>query len=426
MNRVDDLGVAATRPSHVITVYGADHPGIVHAVSAALAERGVNITGLETRLAGAADSPLYVMIIEVAMPEASEPDLEAALSEVARPGRGRGEPAPARGGGALDERPVAAREVLVYPHPMLKQVAAPAQAGDAEADRTRPARHDAIVRALRRAGRPADRGARTGGRGRRAGTPEGRHATTACWCWSIRGSSRREGSEVAREGCLSIPDLTANVRRATSIVVEHAEGAVHCLGFEARCVQHELDHLDGILFLDRVESLVDDVFRRRVYADKPDSQSAELSRPARARRRSLAPGDRAELEGLRRGTDRVVVAVAGGERSRHAVADVQHQVEHRRGQADQRLDSIAPDALLRRLVHCAPLSALVEEEARAARPRSLPGSSAARPRGCRSGPRCRRGSRSRPARRRRRPAAAGSCAGPSAPRPPRGPCPARR
>ena len=80
-----------------------------------------------------------------------------------------------------------------------------------------------------------------------------------------------EGSEVAREGCLSIPDLTANVRRATPIVVEHAGGAVECLGFEARCVQHELDHLDGILFLDRVESLVDDVFRRRVYAEKPDS-----------------------------------------------------------------------------------------------------------------------------------------------------------
>lgn len=83
VNRVDDLGVAATRPSHVITVYGADHPGIVHAVSVALAERGVSITGLETRLAGASDSPLYVMIIEVAMPEDSAPDLEAALSQVA-------------------------------------------------------------------------------------------------------------------------------------------------------------------------------------------------------------------------------------------------------------------------------------------------------------------------------------------------------
>ena len=40
-------------------------------------------------------------------------------------------------------------------------------------------------------------------------------------------------------------------------------------------MQHELDHLDGILFLDRVESLVDDVFRRRIYADKPELAGCE-------------------------------------------------------------------------------------------------------------------------------------------------------
>ncbi len=57
VNPIDDLGGPATRPSHVISVYGADHPGIVHAIATALAERQVNITGLETRLAGAADSP---------------------------------------------------------------------------------------------------------------------------------------------------------------------------------------------------------------------------------------------------------------------------------------------------------------------------------------------------------------------------------
>ena len=74
-----------------------------------------------------------------------------------------------------------------------------------------------------------------------------------------------EGSEVAREGCLSLPDLTANVRRATKIGVEHAGGSSSPSGFEARCIQHEIDHLDGILFLDRVESLVDDIFRRKNY-----------------------------------------------------------------------------------------------------------------------------------------------------------------
>jgi peptide deformylase len=83
-----------------------------------------------------------------------------------------------------------------------------------------------------------------------------------------------EGSEVAREGCLSIPDLTANVRRATRIVVEHLAGTVECEGFEARCVQHELDHLDGLLFLDRVDSLVSDVFRRKSYASSEPSPSA--------------------------------------------------------------------------------------------------------------------------------------------------------
>jgi peptide deformylase len=79
-----------------------------------------------------------------------------------------------------------------------------------------------------------------------------------------------EGSEVAREGCLSIPDLTANVRRATAIKVEGRtlEGEtrrVEAEGFEARCLLHEIDHLDGILFLDRVESLKADVFRRKRY-----------------------------------------------------------------------------------------------------------------------------------------------------------------
>jgi predicted amino acid-binding ACT domain protein len=68
-------------PSHVITVYGADHPGIVHAVSSALAEREVNITGLETRLAGAPDSPLYVMTLEVALGDVPEPQLEGVLRD---------------------------------------------------------------------------------------------------------------------------------------------------------------------------------------------------------------------------------------------------------------------------------------------------------------------------------------------------------
>ena len=81
-----------------------------------------------------------------------------------------------------------------------------------------------------------------------------------------------EGAEVAREGCLSIPHLTANVRRATRIRVDaHSPDrtpiSVESEAFEARCLQHEIDHLDGLLFLDRVDSIATDVFRRKNYGD---------------------------------------------------------------------------------------------------------------------------------------------------------------
>jgi peptide deformylase len=78
------------------------------------------------------------------------------------------------------------------------------------------------------------------------------------------------GAEVAREGCLSVPELTANVRRATRIALEAVTPAgepvaIETEGFEARCLLHEIDHLDGVLFLDRVDSLATDVFRRKSY-----------------------------------------------------------------------------------------------------------------------------------------------------------------
>jgi peptide deformylase len=66
-------------------------------------------------------------------------------------------------------------------------------------------------------------------------------------------------TEIGREGCLSIPDLTANVRRSVDVEVE---GLGSFTGFEARAIQHEVDHLDGILFLDRVVS-ASDVFARK-------------------------------------------------------------------------------------------------------------------------------------------------------------------
>lgn len=59
------------------------------------------------------------------------------------------------------------------------------------------------------------------------------------------------GRELGREGCQSIPWYTVDVKRHRRIVVEWAGGRAWCVGIEARAVQHELDHLDGVLILDR-------------------------------------------------------------------------------------------------------------------------------------------------------------------------------
>lgn len=82
VSAVGEGAEADASPGHVITVYGADHPGIVHAVSAALAERGVNITDLQTKLAGSGAGPLYVMMLEVELGEVDPAALERALAKV--------------------------------------------------------------------------------------------------------------------------------------------------------------------------------------------------------------------------------------------------------------------------------------------------------------------------------------------------------
>lgn len=79
-----------------------------------------------------------------------------------------------------------------------------------------------------------------------------------------------DGREVAREGCLSLPDFTANVARATHVVIsawqtDGSRRVIEADAFEARALLHEIDHLDGLLFLDRVSSLQTDVFRRKTY-----------------------------------------------------------------------------------------------------------------------------------------------------------------
>ena len=82
-----------------------------------------------------------------------------------------------------------------------------------------------------------------------------------------------EGEVYEEEGCLSVPDYAANVKRhasvtVTALVLDGTERTWQAEDLLAIAFQHEIDHLDGIVFLDRVSSLKTDVFRRQNFLDK--------------------------------------------------------------------------------------------------------------------------------------------------------------
>jgi len=165
---------------------------------------------------------------------------------------------------------VAARKVLRYPHPSLKERCEPIPPGD-ELDRVArdlldtmrsfsgcvglaAPQIDELVRVIV------------------VDVTEHKKTTTSHGLLVLANPVVVEtsGDELGREGCLSIPDLTANVRRATWIRVEALMTSgetvvIETDGFEARALLHELDHLDGILFLDRIASRAD-LFARKRYA----------------------------------------------------------------------------------------------------------------------------------------------------------------
>ncbi len=80
---------------------------------------------------------------------------------------------------------------------------------------------------------------------------------------------QRDGELVVREGCLSVPDYTGNVKRHYWIRVRALDQRGNFVefdteGFEAVVIQHEIDHLDGKVFIERLIS-PKDLFRRKVY-----------------------------------------------------------------------------------------------------------------------------------------------------------------
>lgn len=78
-----------------------------------------------------------------------------------------------------------------------------------------------------------------------------------------------EGNTLSEnEGCLSVPDFTANVRRAETIRVTAVDISGNPLefqatGYEAIILQHEIDHLNGILFIDRISKLKREMYKRK-------------------------------------------------------------------------------------------------------------------------------------------------------------------
>jgi peptide deformylase len=166
---------------------------------------------------------------------------------------------------------MAAKEVILYPNPILKEACALIESWDPSVDTLLLDLVDTMVAAGHSVGIAAPQIGDT----RRAvvvdvshsklGKKQENHGLLQMVNPKI---IEREGQTVVREGCMSVPDYTGNVTRAERIVVQFQDQdqqlqVIKADGFEAIAIQHEIDHLDGYLFLDRVSSLKTDLFRRK-------------------------------------------------------------------------------------------------------------------------------------------------------------------
>ena len=166
---------------------------------------------------------------------------------------------------------MAVKEVLIYPDPRLKKVCTPIDHFDQSARELLQNLVDTMIDAGHSVGIAAPQ---TGALYRVAvvdvsksklGKKQENHGLLQMVNPEI---IEKEGAQIVREGCMSVPDYTGNVARAESIIVQYTDQnqqlqVMRCEGFEAIAIQHELDHLDGLLFLDRVSSLKTDLFRRK-------------------------------------------------------------------------------------------------------------------------------------------------------------------
>ena len=166
---------------------------------------------------------------------------------------------------------MAVRPVLRLPAPRLKAVAEPV----AQLDRRARAVAADLVDTMRAYGHCVGLAAPQIGVGLRVFALDVTGHPKARSCHGLVGLFNPEvlvaaEPRVAREGCMSVPDLTGDVPRPSRVVVRGTTAAgstqmVEADALEARALLHELDHLDGLLFLDRVVSAHADLFQRKRY-----------------------------------------------------------------------------------------------------------------------------------------------------------------
>lgn len=96
----------------------------------------------------------------------------------------------------------------------------------------------------------------------------------------------RQGEAKSEEGCLSCPDLLVEVNRSGTVTVEAllpdgTETRIEAEGLLAICLQHEIDHLDGVLLVDRLSSLRRNLYhKKRVREDSKGADDSDQSRTA--------------------------------------------------------------------------------------------------------------------------------------------------
>jgi peptide deformylase len=165
-----------------------------------------------------------------------------------------------------------ARTILIYPHPLLKEVCRKVSVIDREIS----ALIEDLVDTMRAGPGSVGVAAPQIGVTRRlcvvdvSASRQGRENTHGLLVLVNPEIINREGAAVMREGCMSVPDYTGDVERSTSVTVRFLDQTgdpreITASGFEAVAIQHEMDHLDGVLFLDRIASLKTGLFRRKNY-----------------------------------------------------------------------------------------------------------------------------------------------------------------